>query len=229
MNNTYDWLLFDADNTLLDFEATQEFGLQEMFKDIGIPYQESYMETYKVVNTAYWSAYEDGKIDKETLKVRRFGEFFQRLGVEVSPEECSKSYRKHIANTDFLLEGAIELLDLAKAHHRLALVTNGLADVQRPRLRKSGIYDYFEVIVVSDEIGLAKPDRAFFEYCFAEMQTTKPHEHLMVGDNLKADIGGAQAFGMETCWMNVRRKANETAVKPTFEVQQLKELQERLF
>ena len=106
----------------------------------------------------------------------------------------------------------------------MALVTNGLKVVQRPRIAKSQTGHYFQAIVVSEEIGASKPGRTFFDYTFQQIGHPPKSEVLIVGDSLNSDIQGGNNFGIDTCWYNPAKKYNESAIKPTFEIQSLQHL-----
>lgn len=228
MKDQYDWILFDADNTLLDFDASERYGLEQTFAGFGVAFEATFIPIYQEINAACWRAYEDNKITKTELREIRTSNFLKAIKTDLPVDEWSYAYMTHIGETGFLLEGAMQLLDLAKEGHRLALVTNGAKEVQRPRLRNAGIYEYFDVIVVSDEIGHSKPSRAFFEYCFAQMSPAEPAKSLIVGDNLNSDIRGGQEYGLDTCWYNHYKKENNSGIAPTYEVDKLATLQEWL-
>jgi 2-haloacid dehalogenase len=107
-------------------------------------------------------------------------------------------------------------------------VTNGLADVQRPRLARSAIGALFDTVVVSEEVGVAKPDARIFEHALRQLGHDDRSTVLMVGDSLASDIQGGCNAGMQTCWLNPSGAANGTAIEPTFEIASLAELRARL-
>lgn len=226
--NTYDWIFFDADHTLFDFDAAEHFALQSILEDRRIQYTGPHFQTYKRINKACWTAYENGELPKHRLRAIRFERFFEALGVEADPVAAGRDYLAYLAESAELLDGVSELLSGLSAHYRLALVTNGLKEVQRPRFSKSGIQQYFELIVVSDEIGVAKPEAGFFDYAFDRIGRPTPARVLIVGDNLNSDIRGGAQYGLDTCWYNPNGARNETPVRPTFEIARLEELPEIL-
>jgi 2-haloacid dehalogenase len=117
------------------------------------------------------------------------------------------------------------LFDFESAQ-RLALATNGIAEVQRRRFSKSALKNFFKAVVISDEIGVAKPAAAFFEIVFARIGNPPKKSVLMVGDSLSSDIAGGAGFGIDTCWFNPSSCSNESSVKPTYEISDLTELPE---
>ena len=99
-----------------------------------------------------------------------------------------------------------------------------MKEVQRPRLQKTEIQRFFEIIVVSDEIGVSKPHPGFFEHAFHQMQRPPTEKVLVVGDNLEADIKGGNQSGTDTCWYNPKKRTNETGILPNYEISSLEEL-----
>jgi len=104
------------------------------------------------------------------------------------------------------------------------IITNGLSEVQWSRLRIMEMEHFFEHIVISDEIGSAKPAHAYFQHCDELINYTSKDQVLVIGDTLKSDIKGGKAFGYKTCWYNYYRKENDTDVIPDFAIKDLKEL-----
>ena len=222
--NTYDWIFFDADNTLFDFDRAEHDALELVLVDLGAAYDESYFEVYQQINKACWRAFENGELPKNQLRTIRFERFFAHYGLVADPGDVSRKYLQKLSESAHLLEGADDLLLRLSNDYRLALVTNGLKEVQRPRFARSGIEHYFELIVVSDEIGVAKPERGFFDYVFRQIGGPRPDRVLIVGDNLNSDIRGGIQYGIDTCWYNPNGFRGEITVRPTYTIQKLEEL-----
>ncbi len=220
----YDWLLFDADNTLLDFTAAERHSLYSALVEEGVEWLDDHHALYHRINHECWTAFEAGQLPKEQLRTIRFERFFYEIRCTADPAAFADRYLAYLAASGHLLQGASELLDELSAHYRLGLVTNGLKEVQRPRLACSGLAAYFEVVVVSDEIGPAKPDPAFFDHAFAEMGNPAPERVLVIGDNLNADIRGSLEYGAHACWFNPEGRAPYLPVEPTFTIKSLREL-----
>ena len=104
------------------------------------------------------------------------------------------------------------------------LATNGFAEVQRPRLRKSGLDLYFDHIAISEEIGWQKPHAPFFDHVFERMQHPHRSEVLMVGDSLSSDIAGGYSYGIHTCWYNPDGSAHGHQIRPDLSIKHLHEL-----
>lgn len=221
---TYDWLLLDADNTLFDFDRCEGKALQRALEDYGIPFSDDHHATYNVINKQCWRDYEEQKISKAELRLRRFELFFNSIGVSLDPDEFGRNYLVHLSTAAFLLEGALDLLQELQPKYQLALVTNGLKEVQRPRLTAGALSDFFDVIIVSDEIGHAKPHAPFFEYTFDQIGRPEKERVLIVGDNINADIKGGLDYGIHACWFNPKEQAHPQDIQPTYEIQRLNEL-----
>lgn len=219
----YHWIFFDADNTLFDFDHSEQAALKGALEDFGEVFEAHYHPLYNTINRECWQAFEHGTLNKAQLRTRRFELFFSALKFQFDPEAFAKTYLQHLSQQCALLEGAEALLEKLHPSHALALVTNGLKEVQRPRLARSGLGAFFKTVVVSDEIGHAKPDRAFFDYAFEAIGRPDPKTVLMVGDNINADIRGAAEYGLDTCWFNPSRQASKT-VQPTYEIARLQDL-----
>lgn len=196
----YAWILFDADDTLLDYEAAQVRALRATFTTLALPFDDDILCRYAAINRALWRRIELGTITGERLRVARFAQLLQQRGLDADPQVCSDLYLQMLSTMSLLVTGALPLLQRLQPVCNLGLITNGLREVQRPRFERAGIMPYFAFAVVSDEIGAAKPARAFFDVAFAQMGKPPKHAVLVVGDSLAADIRGGHEYGFATCW-----------------------------
>ena len=225
----YSWVLFDADDTLFDFSKSARHAFAETLEQHGIPFQPAHFQTYKSINDEAWRAFELGQITAMELRKVRFEKFLNAIGEYRDPLEMNAFYLQLLSKTKFLMEGAVQLVEalLAKNYH-LGLITNGLKEVQRPRISNAGMAHYFEVIVVSDEIGVSKPHAGFFEHAFSMMKSPAKDQVLVVGDSLHSDIQGGNQFGLDTCWLNSNAAANLTEIQPIWQIRRLEELHDIL-
>jgi 2-haloacid dehalogenase len=198
----YRWVMFDADNTLFDFNLAEDTALRGTFAQLGVPFQEAYAGLYHRINAEIWQEFEKKQIGPGALRVERFVRLFRAAGIQGNPADFSLAYLPNLARCSQLMAGAEEVVHILRKQVKLALVTNGLMDVQRPRLEKSSIAGCFEVVAISEEIGVAKPDGRFFQAAFELMGRPLKEDVLLVGDGLSADIQGGNAFGLATCWFN---------------------------
>lgn len=218
----YKVLLFDADETLFDFKKSESIALELAISDFEIPYDpKHHLKIYESINSAIWKEFEEGKITQNTLKVERFKRLSQELGIDFDPHRFSERYMYHLAEASFLLDDAVPLLEKLHGKFKLVIVTNGLAYVQNRRIGKSSIADYFSHIVISEEVGIAKPDPKIFEHTLKLIDHVDKSEVLMIGDSLTSDIKGGINFGVDTCWYNPKKLSNTSSVKPTYEINDL--------
>lgn len=224
----YKILLFDADETLFDFKKAEKEAFKNTILEFGINYDESYhFETYKEINTIIWKELEEGLITQAKLKVERFKRLSQKLNISYNENDFAKSYMKNLALGSFLFENAREVVQNLSEKYTLLIITNGLTAVQDTRIRKSEIAKYFKDIIISEEIGISKPNPDIFEYSLKNLDFNKG-EVLMIGDSLSSDIKGGINFGIDTCWYNPNKSQNNTNMSITHEVSSLKELEELL-
>jgi 2-haloacid dehalogenase len=224
MTNHYQWLLFDADGTLFDYNRAEALALEKTFHRLGAPFEPSYLNEYQQINRQIWQALEQKQITPDVLRVRRFELLFEKLGIATSPVVFSEAYLKDLADCGELIEGAQEVLDALRPKYRLAILTNGLQAVQRTRLAHSAIRDYIAALVISEEIGFAKPERGYFDAAFARLGNPPKEQALMIGDSLTSDIQGAAVYGIDTCWYNPERQPRPLSPVITYEITHLREL-----
>ena len=217
--NKYDWLLFDVDNTLYDFKKASPKAFNSTLLKYDIPALPFYYDLYERINSYVWTTYENGDIDAETLKYSRFELFFNQLGItDLDFNQFNKDYLKALIDNTELLDGVRDLLEIVGPHHKMALITNGLSDVQRPRLKKTGLTGVFDHIFSSEDIGFSKPSKAFFDHVFKKIGQPEKAKVLVIGDTLNSDILGGKNYGLPTCWYNPKKielKIN-TDVVPRF-------------
>lgn len=221
----YELILFDADETLFDFRKSEKEAFKNTMQEFKLDYNEEYhLKIYQDINTVIWKEFEKGLITQKILKVERFKRFSDKINAGFDETKFAKSYMLHLANASFIYDESYELLKVMNNNYRLAIVTNGLKDVQDKRIRKSAIAEHFETVVVSEEVEVSKPNPKIFEYALNRVNYTDKSKVLMVGDSLTSDIQGGINFGIDTCWFNPSKILNNTNIKPTYEIFNLMEL-----
>ncbi|PPK84063.1 2-haloacid dehalogenase/putative hydrolase of the HAD superfamily/5'-nucleotidase [Neolewinella xylanilytica] len=224
----YTWLLFDADNTIWDFDAAEAHALEQTLLERDIAWSVEVLSTYRLINREAWDDYEKGRLPKEQLRDIRFRRLLEHYRHDHPAEQLSLTYRNYLAASHHLLPGALTVLETVKQNYRLGLITNGLSEVQRPRLANTGIAPYFEFIAISDELGVAKPHAAFFEHAHTQMGGPDPSEVLVIGDNPNADILGALSYGFDACWLRHPGTANRKHLGETMRIRTIMELLDHL-
>ncbi len=223
----YEVIIFDADETLFDFKKTERDALRNPMVEFDIQYDENHhLKVYKELNTAIWKELEEGLITQEKLKVERFKRLSDKLNAGFDEVEFTKAYTKHLSNGSFLYDDSIALVESLHKDYKLTIITNGLSEVQDSRIRKSIIAKYFQDIVVSEDVKVAKPDPKIFEHALNNINHTDKDKVLIVGDSLTSDIQGGINFGIDTCWYNPNKIVNSTGIKPTYEISNLMELKD---
>jgi putative hydrolase of the HAD superfamily/5'-nucleotidase len=221
----FSWVLFDADDTLFHFNAF--LGLKHLFAGLNIQFTEHDFVTYQSINKPLWAKYQQGVISAEEIKQRRFALWANQLGC--SAQDLEHSFMSIMAKICNPIEGAIELLDALKGMVRLGIITNGFSSLQQPRLEHTGWQDYFDLVVVSEQVGAAKPHQAIFSHALSLMGNPQPEHILMVGDNPDSDILGGLNAGLHTCWFNPQQTEVPQNIRPHFQVASLSELKCVLF
>ena len=231
----YRFLLFDADNTILDFSRCEKEILMDIAARFGLPMEtiggESIVEAYRRHNTAVWHELEEGTMDPATIKVERFRRWLQELNPTtvhrpIPPERLNREFITQISQCSHLVPTARSLLE---AYAPVVLITNGFADVQHSRIDKAGIREFFQHIFISEEIGAAKPQPDFFNAVLSRLGSPDPTTCLVIGDSLNSDIRGGNQAGMDTCWFD-RRPSDaplaDDAPRPTYHVRRLSKVRE---
>src|SRR5262249_52082133 len=159
------------------------------------------------INRALWARLERGEITGAQVRIVRFEQLVATTGIAASPQALADAFACGLGAYGELYPGVREVLDalVAEPTVSLALVTNGLSEIQRTRIGRLGLGRYFQAIAISSELGTAKPASAIFEIALAGLGAPAKHSVLMVGDSLSSDIQGGRNAGIATCWYNPRR------------------------
>jgi 2-haloacid dehalogenase len=199
---SYSWLLFDADGTLFDFDLGEKLALRAILRDLGNPFTEQAHQDYQRINKELWAAFEQGNVTQAEIKTKRFARWLETLNLQTDVDKVSRDYLTYLSQQGVLLGHALELIQTLSKNYQMLLLTNGLQEVQRPRFNASLLKPYFAEIVVSGEVGFAKPDPRIFDAAFDLMNKPSKNAVLMIGDSLSADIQGGLNYGLDTCWYN---------------------------
>jgi 2-haloacid dehalogenase len=224
--NKYKFLIFDVDETLLDFRKSEHWAFHQTLNSHGILENHAQLfKSYRQISTALWDQLEKNLISKDKLKVHRYELLLQEHSLdEHNPESLSEQYLHNLTEKVFLIDQALEVCKHLAQTHTLGIITNGIESVQKSRLQTSGLTPYFSDVVVSEQCGFAKPDPRIFQYTLNKNGFT-PQESLMIGDKLEADILGANNVHMDSCWVNLNgAHKNISDIRTQFEISHLKQL-----
>lgn len=217
-------VLFDLDDTLFDFHKAEKIALTKTLVHFGIDPTEETLALYSTINAAHWKRLELGEISREEVKVGRYRELFKTIGVECDPVKATAYYESMLAIGHYFMPGAPELLGELYRKYRLYIVSNGTAKVQEGRIGSSGITKYMDGIFISQILGANKPDKQFFDICFAEIPDFSLSETVIIGDSLSSDIKGGINAGITTVWFNPKGIENNNDIKPDYTIKELSEV-----
>ena len=217
--------LFDLDDTLLDFGASEHRSFDHTLRALGLPtIPDGLFARYQAINTALWKSFEAGAVSKDQLKVERFRQTFAAQGLDLDPERASRLYLDALADNVVLIDGAVELCETLAGIGEVGVITNGIEHLQRRRIANSLLHAHVSFVATSESCGYAKPDTRFFDYAVKMARAFTHAETIIVGDRLDTDVLGANRFGIDSCWFNPGRLDNDTQTRPTCEVARLHEV-----
>ncbi len=217
-------ILFDLDDTILDFKMAERVALTKALNELGISVDDYIVSQYSKYNISQWKRLELGEITREQVKVNRFKLLFDELKLDLSPERATALYEDNLCIGHYFMDGAPEILEELSVNYNLYLVSNGAKRVQDSRLASAGISEYFKGIFISEIVGYEKPNREFFDYCFSRIQDFKREETIIIGDSLSSDIKGGINAGIKTVWFNHRGDDNSNDTTPDYVVKHLSEI-----
>lgn len=218
------YVLFDVDDTLLDFHKAEAAALTRTLTDMGLDPRPEIISLYSRINARQWELLEEGLLTREQVLVRRFDIFFSQLGIARSGQEAKELYEHYLSIGHYFVDGAPKLLEALKGKYELYIVSNGTAAVQAGRIGSAGIAQYFRRIFISEEIGFNKPSREFFDRCFEEIPGFDRARAIIIGDRLTSDIRGGINAGIKTCWFNPKGEPGREDIKADYEISALSQL-----
>ena len=228
----YKHLFFDLDHTIWDFDKNAEETLHELYhtyklQDLGLHSADRFIETYTLNNHQLWADYHLGKITKQVLRETRFSKTFTDLGIspEHIPHQFEDDYVTICPTKTNLFPQTHETLTYLKDKYRMYVISNGFKESTEMKIHNNGLGIYFDHVIISEVVGINKPDKAIFDHALGLAQATVS-ESMMIGDSIEADIRGAQDFGMKAIYFNPEGKEAPEDVE--HQIQCLSELREFL-
>jgi len=201
-------IFFDLDHTIWDFDRNAEETLMELFEQynlpaLGLTSPQNFIQTYTENNHFLWAEYHLGKITKEQLRSQRFNKTFIQLGLkpDLVPHQFEEDYVRISPTKTNLFEGSEKVLAYLQKKYSLHIISNGFKETTLLKMSLSGLNPYFKNVIISEDVGVNKPDKAVFEYALNKAGAQK-EESIMVGDSIEADVRGAQNFGMQAIFFN---------------------------
>ena len=225
MTRKYKSVFFDADDTLFDYPRAERAALRACLSEFAIAIKpEVFFIAYRRHNHDLWRAFENSEVDQATLRVERFRRLFAEFDYSCpAPEAVSPFYLEALSGQPQLLPGALATVRTLAKKFPLALVTNGIASVQNRRFAASPITRHFQAVVISEEVGSAKPDPRIFAPALLTIGV-EAADVLYVGDSVTSDMAAARNAGMDFCWLNPKGIPVPAGHAPAFIIASIKEL-----
>ena len=221
-------LLFDLDNTVLNFDTGERAALTEAFKAFGIDPSDALLEEYHRINIKYWEKLERGELSRIEVLEGRFDELFANHGISCTGAEIQGVYEHTLARYHDFMPGAEEMLEALRGKYDMYIISNGCAEIQAQRIKDAGLKRFFRDFFVSENIGYDKPDKRFFDHCASHIPDFRAENALVIGDSLTSDIRGGMNAGIRTCLLSLKRNTAFGEIRPDFVIFELPELIELL-
>lgn len=220
----YSHILFDMDDTILDFQAAQLVSFKCVCEKYDIPFSSEIYHLYEGINHNLWKKFDEGLLSKDVVQTERFTHFFNALNRTIDGQQANSTYQDSLATQTWLIPHAKETCMELSKHHTLSIVTNGVGITQKRRFLSSEIFPYFKNILISEDIGVAKPDKKFFDEAFKLIDCFEKDKILLVGDSLSSDIKGANNAGIDCCWFNPKGIPSDGQLQITYTITDLRQL-----
>lgn len=223
-------ILWDVDGTLLDFHAAERVAIRHLFERFGLgECTDEMLARYSAINKQYWQRLERGEMTKPEILIGRFREFFATEGLDVTVAEAfNEAYQHSLGDTVAYCDDSLSIVRSLQGRVRQYVVSNGTIVAQNKKLRLSGLGELMDGIFLSEQVGVEKPDKGFFDHVFAHIPPTDKGEVLIVGDSLTSDIRGGKNAGILTCWYNPGGETAPTDCRPDYEITDLHQVYDLL-
>lgn len=218
----YRALLLDADDTIFDFRAAEAHAIAEVIALAGVSDPRA-ADVYSEINRGYWRKLERGEVTSSELRVARFRDFAKAYSLSMKADVLADAFVAALSRRRELIPGALETVAAIAQIMPIAIVTNGIAEVQHARFDESSILRHVSALVISGEVGCQKPDpRIVFRAL--ELLDARPEDALLVGDGLQSDMRAAENAGVDACWYNPKRLARPAGVRIKYEIDNIRAL-----
>ena len=219
-------ILWDVDGTLLDFHSAEAAAIRALFQKFGLGVcSDAMLADYSAINAGFWRRLESGELTKPQVLTGRFETFFRKYGLDTGCVDAfNAAYQLALGDTVCFCPNALETLRALKGQALQCAVTNGTVIAQKKKLAVSGLDQIFDHIFISDEIGIDKPNTAFFDAVWQKIGKYAPNEVLIVGDSLTSDIRGGNNAGIKTCWYNPKGLPSPEDLRIDYSIRDLAEV-----
>ena len=220
MSRRYKALLLDADDTVFDFREAERRAFLATTAPLGLNAPE-HCAAYHAINKRYWRALEQGLVTQEQLRVGRFEDLLRQYGVDADATQVAWTYSHNLSMQGVLIDGALEAVRQIAQVMPVAVVTNGISDVQRGRMARSSIREFISALVISQEVGAAKPDPQMLYVALEKLGGLSPKDVIMAGDSPSSDVRAANAAGIDMCWYNAAEKMLPEGLHVEYEIREI--------
>lgn len=217
-------VFLDLDETIVDYSHTEEAALTDTWREFLRPEmsQELFLKEFHRVNDELWTRYREGSIDLNRLRTERFHFTEATLALRTPVTLVSTYYEGKLTEAAVAFPDATPFLEHLVGRYTIALVSNGIASVQHEKLARTGIRQYFDLVVVSEEVGYRKPDPRLLRYAL-DLAGCDADQAVFIGDSLTSDGACARDAQVDFCWVN-RRHQPDTGMPKLAEVSDLMEI-----
>lgn len=216
-------LLWDVDDTLLDFAAAEKNAVRTLFREFGFgACSDEMLERYSQINKRYWARLERKELTKPEILVGRFREFFAAEGLDpAAAAGFNERYQSCLGDTIVFRDDSYSIVSSLRGRVRQYVVSNGTVTAQSKKLRLSGLGELMDGIFLSEQLGVEKPDVRFFQKVFEKIPPADKAQVMIVGDSLTSDMRGGRDAGILTCWYNPGKTPRSNDVKIDYEIADL--------
>ena len=219
-------IFFDLDHTLWDFDKNSDLTFFKILKknnlNIGVS---RFLNSYHPINRKYWELYRENKVSKADLRYYRLSDTFKKLNYDINDDlinQLAIDYIEHLSDFNHLIPDTLIVLNSLKSNYRMHIITNGFKEVQKRKLEKSKLIQYFDSVTISEDVGVKKPHKLIFDHALTAANANVENS-VMIGDNFNADILGALGVGMKAIYYDFH-KTNEQERENLIIIKNLKEL-----
>lgn len=220
-------ILFDIDNTLLDFNKGAKVAMEKCLESHGVVSDDKMFNTFLRINDSLWKKIERAELTKDELHRIRWQLIFKELKIDLDGEAFEQEFLTMLQTSARPVDGAFDLLDYLYGKYTLCAASNAPYIQQIKRLENVGMMKYFSKLFISEKIGYSKPSPQFFDACFKELPGVSKEETVIIGDSISADIKGGKEYGLRTVWFNYAKEPAENSMAD-FEVKELSVIKELL-
>lgn len=219
-------LLWDMDETLLNFAAAERAAINALFQEFGFgECSDAMLERYSKINRSYWERLERKELTKPEILVGRFRDFFKAEGLDSTvAAEFNEKYQLSLGDTIVFRDDSYNIVKSLRGKVKQYVVSNGTIAAQTKKLRLSGFGDLMDGVFLSEDLGVEKPDILFFEKVFEKIHPEDKSQVMIVGDSLTSDIQGGNNAGIMTCWYNPEQKPYQGDLRIDHEIRDLHEV-----